>query len=190
MTETQVNSVKQKFMYSAGCAYELTKWIVVLIIIVTLVHFFVATIAIVDGVSMEPNYHTGEYLIVDRFDYNYGKPARGDAVVLKFPGDPDHKKYIKRIIGLPNDHIQIINNQVIVNGQVLTESYIPSTTITDSPSRNIDEIVKPDEYFIMGDNRPNSNDSRIWDTAGKRFLIGKVIFKIFPTFQKINTPKY
>lgn len=177
---------KEKFIYGASCAYELTKWIIVLIIVVILIHFFMATIAIVDGVSMEPNFHTGEYLVVDRFDYNFGSPARGDAVVLKFPGDPDHKKYIKRIIGLPGDWVKIEGGQVYLNGKLLNEPYIPSNIATTS-DQNIDTIVQPNEYFIMGDNRPNSNDSRIWGTAGRRFLIGKAVFQIYPEFKKVGT---
>ena len=115
---------------------------------------------------------------------------RGDAVVLKFPGDPDRKKYIKRIIGLPGEHIQIQDGSIYINGTPLNETYIPYTTITDSPYRFIDEVIKPDEYFIMGDNRPNSNDSRIWGTAGKRFLIGKSSVQLWPKQEIIQQPTY
>ncbi|MEI6039886.1 MAG: signal peptidase I [Candidatus Berkelbacteria bacterium] len=183
-------NTKQKIMYGTGCAYELTKGIIVVAIVITLIHFFIATIAIVDGISMEPNFHTGDYLIVDRWDYNFGKPARGDAVVLRFPGDPDHKKYIKRIIGLPGEHIKIADGQVFINDKLLNETYIPGTTETTSPSRVIDEIVKPDEYFVMGDNRMNSNDSRIWDTAGSRFLIGKAWIEVWPKPKQIEKVNY
>ena len=183
-------SAKEKLIYGAGCIYELTKWIIGLVVIITLVHFFVVTVAVVDGVSMEPNFHTDEIVLLDRWNYNFGKPERGDAVVLKFPGDPEHKKYIKRIIGMPGEHIQIQNNQVLINGKVLNESYIPSTTLTDSPSRVIDETIKSDEYFVMGDNRQNSNDSRVWDTAGRRFLIGRAWLKVWPVQEIIPEPKY
>jgi signal peptidase I len=98
-----VIETKRNVLYTTGCVFELTKWIIVVIILLTLTHFFVATISIVDGISMEPNFHNGEYIIVNRYQYNFGTPERGDAVVLKFPGDPDHKKYIKRIIGLPGE---------------------------------------------------------------------------------------
>src|SRR3990167_11464841 len=98
----------QKFFYGTGCAYELTKWIIVLLVIGTLVHFYVGTLFIVDGESMEPNFHSGQYIIVDRWQYNFGVPERGDVVVLRFPGDPEHKKYIKRVIGLPGEHVSKI----------------------------------------------------------------------------------
>jgi len=184
------DATKQKLMYGAGCVFELTKNLVILVIIVTLLNFFVATIAIVDGPSMEPNFHTKEGLLINRWTYNFGKPTRGDAVVLKFPGDPERKKYIKRIIGLPGERIQVQDGKVYINGQILQESYIPSYVKTDSPSRYIDEIIKPDEYFIMGDNRPNSNDSRVWGTAGKRFLIGIASVQLWPKQKLIPQPIY
>lgn len=188
--EMENDATKQKLMYGAGCAFELTKNLIIIVIIATLVNYFVATIAIVDGPSMEPNFHTKEGLLINRWTYNFGKPARGDAVVLKFPGDPEHKKYIKRIIGLPGERVQVQNGSVYINGTLLEESYIPSTTKTDSPYRYIDEVIKPDEYFIMGDNRPNSNDSRIWGTAGRRFLIGKSWVKLWPKLTVIPQPIY
>lgn len=188
--ELENDATKQKLMYGAGCAFELTKSLIIVVIIATLINFFLATVAIVDGPSMEPNFHTKEGLLIDRWSYNFGKPLRGDAVVLKFPGDPERKKYIKRIIGLPGERIQIQNGKVYINGSILKETYIPSYTSTDSPTRYIDEVIKPDEYFIMGDNRPNSNDSRVWGTAGKRFLIGKTFVHMWPNPKIEPQPTY
>jgi len=187
--ESQEAVVKRNVLYTTGCLYELTKWIIVALILITLVHFFVGTLSIVDGVSMEPNFHNGEYLIIDRWHYNFGEPSRGDAVVLKFPGDPEHKKYIKRIIGLPGERIEIREGNVYINGQMLNEAYIPASvqTLADQP---INRVMEPEEYFIMGDNRMNSNDSRIWGTADKRFLIGKAWFQIYPQIKKMEAVKY
>jgi signal peptidase I len=182
-------STKQKIIYGAGCAYELTKWIIVSIILLTLIHFFVATIAIVSGISMMPNFASGEVIIVNRWQYNFGTPSRGDAVVLRFPGDEDHEKYIKRIVGLPGEQIRIEDGQVFINNKLLNEAYIPSDVLTLS-DRVINETIKPDEYFIMGDNRNNSNDSRIWGTAGRRFLIGKAQIQILPKVKLIRETKY
>lgn len=181
--------VRRGLLYGTGCAYELTKWIIVFIVLITLVNFFVATVAIVDGISMEPNFHTGQYLIINRWQYNFGKPARGDAVVLKFPGDPEKKKYIKRIVGLPGDRVQIQNGGVYINGQRLVEPYIP-TYVATTADHVINYVVPEGEYFVCGDNRPNSNDSRIWGTAAARFLIGKAEFVIFPKFEVIPEQKY
>lgn len=189
LNENGTNIARRNILYSFGCFFELTKWIIVAVIILTLVHFFIATISIVDGVSMEPNFQNGEYLIINRWQYNFGEPRRGDAVVLRFPGDPEHKKYIKRIIGLPGERVEVKEGKIFINGRELHESYIPADVLTlaDHP---INMVLPPDEYFIVGDNRYNSNDSRVWGTAGKRFLIGKAWFQFYPKIEKIEEVKY
>lgn len=167
----------QRFFYGTGCLYELTKWIIIILVIGTLIHFYVGTLFIVDGESMEPNYHSGQYILVDRWQYNFGQPQRGDAVVLRFPGDPEHKKYIKRIIGLPGEKVDIINGFVYINGQRLNESYIPEEVLT---LPNLVRVLGDDDYFLLGDNRYNSSDSRIWGICPKRDLIGKAWFTLYP----------
>lgn len=167
----------QKFFYGTGCAYELTKWIIVALVVGTLIHFYVGTLFIVDGQSMEPNFHNGQYILVNRWQYNFGQPRRGDPVVLKFPGDPENKKYIKRIIGLPGEHIQILEGYVYINGKRLNESYIPADVLT---LPNLDRALREDDYFLLGDNRLNSSDSRIWGICPKRDLIGKAFFTLKP----------
>lgn len=167
----------QKFFYGTGCLYELTKWIVVALVIGTLIHFYVGTLFIVDGQSMEPNFHSGQYILVNRWQYNFGKPERGDPVVLRFPGDPEHKKYIKRVIGLPGEHVQIMSGIVYINSRPLRESYIPAGVLTEP---NVDRVLREDDYFLLGDNRYNSSDSRVWGICPKRDLIGKAAFTLSP----------
>lgn len=171
------SDTKEKLVYGAGCAYELTKWLIVAIILLMMVHFFVATLFIVDGVSMEPNFHSNEYIIVDRWQYLFGQPQRGDVVVLKFPGDPEHKKYIKRIIGLPGENVIIQDGRVFINGEQLNEPYLPPDTNT---LPNLNRTLKENDYFLLGDNRPNSSDSRIWGVADRRYLIGKAWIILYP----------
>lgn len=178
-------SPRQKFFYGTGCLYELTKWIIVFLVLAMLIHFYIGTIFIVDGRSMEPNFHSKEYIIVNRWLYNFGKPERGDVVVLKFPGDPENKKYIKRMIGLPGETVELLGGAVYINGQKLEEPYLPADTLTYAPmggSLNIPwkRQIGQDEYFLLGDNRNNSSDSRIWGTAPKRDLIGRAYFVIWP----------
>jgi len=167
----------QKFFYGTGCAYELTKWIIVLLVIGTLVHFYIGTLFIVDGQSMEPNFHNGQYILVNRWQYNFGKPERGDVVVLRFPGDPEHKKYIKRIIGLPKEMVEIKDGTIYINGIKLIEPYIPAFVLTQP---NLSRQLREDDYFLLGDNRYNSSDSRIWGICPKRDLIGKAFFTLYP----------
>jgi len=168
---------KEKVFYNTGCLYELTKWLVVGVILVFMIHFFVATLIIVDGASMEPNFHTNEIVGINRWQYLFGTPERGDVTVIKFPGDPEHKKYIKRIIGLPGDTIIIQDGSVLINGQKINEPYLPADTKT---SPNLKRTLKAKEYFLMGDNRSNSSDSRIWGVADKRYLIGKAWLVFWP----------
>lgn len=175
--QERISTVKEKAVYGVGCFYELTKWLIVVVIFISLIHFFVATIFIVDGQSMEPNFHSGEVIIANRWQYNFGKPTRGDTVVLKFPGDPEHKKYIKRIIGLPGENVIIQNSEVFINGEKLNEPYLPANTQTRP---NVNRTLGPSDYFLMGDNRLNSSDSRVWGVAEKRYLIGKAWVILWP----------
>lgn len=179
----------QKIVYGTGCFYELTKWLIGVVIFFSLIHFFVATIFIVDGVSMEPNFHTNELILADRWQYLFGEPERGNVVVLKFPGDPDHKKYIKRIIGLPGETVTIKGGEVFINDKKLTEVYLHAGMET---LPNVNRKLGASDYFLMGDNRPNSSDSRIWGVADKRFLIGKawVILWPFDHFGALTKYKY
>lgn len=183
--EPQKLSSGQKFFYGSGCAFELTKWLIVGLVVLTLIHFYIATILVVDGLSMEPNFHSGQVIIANRFQYLFGQPQRGEAVVLRFPGDPEHTKYIKRIIGLPGEKIEIKGGLTYINGQKLNESYLPAGTLTlpDSVRK-----LGPEDYFLMGDNRPDSSDSRIWGVCPKRDLIGKAWFIIWP-FQFFGSVK-
>lgn len=168
----------QKIIYGTGCAYELTRGLIILLVLGTLIHFYVATISIVEGSSMEPNFHSGQYLITDRWHYLFGQPSRGDAVILKFPGDPEHTKYIKRLIGLPGEKVEIKDGEIYINNQKLNEPYLPAGTIT---SPDLIRLLRSEDYFLMGDNRENSSDSRIWGVCPERDLIGKVWFTFWPT---------
>ena len=163
---------------TSNIVFELVKGIVVFIILLVLIHFFVATIFKVEGASMEPNFHQDQYVLVDRIDYLTSNPERGDVVILRFPGDPDRTKYIKRIIGLPGEKVTIKDGGVYINDKELREIYI-SKNIPTEP--DMQTILPENEYFVVGDNRPNSSDSRIWGTAAKKFLIGKAVLYVFPT---------
>ena len=129
----------------------------------------------VESISMQPNLYAGDMVLVNRLAYRFGQPERGEIIVFKYPPEPTQTPYIKRIIGLPGDRIQITGGQVIVNGQVLVEPYISVTT-----SRGGEWIVPELSLFVMGDNRNNSSDSRAWGMVPYSNIIGKALFIYWP----------
>lgn len=140
------------------------------------------------GSSMEPNFYDGEYIITDKISYRIGEPQRGDIVVFRFPKD-ESLDYIKRIIGLPGESVMISDNTVTIYneeypaGFVLDEAYLPEETVTNGGSifpENQKTVIPYDSYFVMGDNRLRSSDSRSWGTVPEKDLIGKVLFRYWP----------
>ena len=128
----------------------------------------------VDGASMEPTLQSGEFVIVNKLAYLLGKPSIGDVIVFHFPRDPD-QEYIKRIIGLPGDRVEIGEGQVYVNGQVLNEDYIAASPVYE----NVWDVPE-DALFVLGDNRNNSSDSHNWGPVPLDFVIGKATFVYWP----------
>jgi signal peptidase I len=128
----------------------------------------------VDGDSMEPTLVSGEFIIVNRLSYHFGAPLRGDIIVFHFPGNPQ-EEYIKRVIGLPGDDVQVKNGQVYINGQLLNESYID---VKMDYTGNWQ--VPAGQLFVLGDNRNNSSDSHDWGTVPMDYVVGKAIVVYWP----------
>ena len=128
----------------------------------------------VDGSSMEPTLHTGEFVIVNRLAYTLGSPELGDVVVFHFPRDPE-QEYIKRVIGLPGDQVKVMDGDVYVNGLALDEAYIAA-----SPRYQGDWDIPVETLFVLGDNRNNSSDSHNWGTVPMENVVGKAIFVYWP----------
>jgi len=191
--------MNKSLIYFANIAYELGKWAFIIILIGTLCHFFLVTLFVISGPSMEVNFHNEQIVAVSRIGLFTGAYRRGDPMVIKFPGDPEHKKYIKRLIGLPGEHVVIKNNKVFVNDKLLLEPYIKvpdeenlpyyyESSDLESEAKtlhaqgkvqirpDVDVELGSDDYFLMGDNRENSNDSRKWYSASKSDMIGPVRF--------------
>jgi signal peptidase I len=128
----------------------------------------------VDGQSMEPTLHTGEFVIVNKLAYKLGAPAIGDVIVFRYPRDP-HQEYIKRIIGLPGDKVVISGGQVIVNDHVLDEPYLAAP-----PSYEANWVIPENSLFVLGDNRNNSSDSHSWGAVPMEQVIGKAMLVYWP----------
>jgi signal peptidase I len=131
----------------------------------------------VDSYSMEPTLYQGDFVIVNKISYKLGSPGRGDVIVFHFPPDP-REQYIKRVIGLPGDHIHIAGGKVYINGAALAELYLHVPT-----NRGGDWDVPLDSLFVMGDNRNNSSDSRMWGMVPLENIVGKATVIYWPPDQ-------
>jgi signal peptidase I len=133
----------------------------------------------VEGTSMMPTLDDQERIFINKFVYrfHFEKIDRGDTVVFWFPGDPS-KSYIKRVIGMPGDRVEVRDGSVIVNGTALEEDYVPQEYRDQSEMRST--TVGPDEYFVLGDHRSSSNDSRTWGMVPRRYIYGKAVFIYWP----------
>jgi signal peptidase I len=128
----------------------------------------------VDGASMEPTLFNGELVIVNKLAYRLGVPARGDIIVFHYPRDPS-QEFIKRVVGLPGDQVNITDGHIYVNGQRLEEPYI-----SISPNYLGNWSVLENQLFVLGDNRNNSLDSHNWGTVPMDYVIGKALFIYWP----------
>lgn len=153
------------------------------LMLLALVMVFIIQPVKVEGTSMLPYLHDGERIFVNKLIYydDYGwapKLYRGDIVVFWFPEDPS-KSYIKRVIGLPGDTVEVHEGRVRVNGRDLDETYL-DPQLNMSHANRPPTYVKPGYYFVMGDNRDNSSDSRIWGLVPKKYIYGKALFRYWP----------
>lgn len=155
---------------------------IVALAIAIIVRFFIAAPYIVSGASMDPTFESWHYLIIDRVSYHFEEPERGDVVVFRFPQDPS-RSFIKRVIGLPGETVRISGTDVnIINTQypdgfLLDEPYVSEENYRPS---NMTVELGPEEYFVLGDNRRASADSRVWGSLPREFFTGRVFLRLFP----------
>jgi len=176
---------KSKFFVWMARIFDLGKIVIILAMVIYLAYLFVASIFTVSGASMEPNFYEREYLLVNKLNTILDQPKRGDVVVFKFPGELE-EKYIKRIIGLPGETVEVKNEEVYINGKKLIEGYLAKDLATSQLSAQNKWTLQNGEFFVLGDNRLNSNDSRVWGSLPKEYLIGKISYVVFP-FSQIGT---
>jgi signal peptidase I len=160
---------------------DIIRFVLVALIIVIPIRMFIAQPFIVSGASMENTFESGEYLIVDQVSYKFHEPNRGDVIIFRYPKDPS-KFFIKRVIGLPGDTVTIdgstvtITNESSPTGFVLDEPYIKSMV----NGTNLIETLGDREYFVMGDNRDQSSDSRVWGVLQEERIVGRAYLRLFP----------
>jgi len=166
---------------------EFVQSIVLALSVFVILYLFVAQPNEVKGSSMMSNFVDGEYLLTDKISYRVGNPERGDVVVFKAPpSEPcseDECEYIKRIIGLPGDRVLVRDGHVYVNGEMLSEDFLPTGIDTQPGAYNLEGVEKmvPEGYYLcFGDNRPHSRDGREFGPVSEDSIIGKAFFKYWP----------
>jgi len=174
-------------------SFEIFKIALIALAIVLPIRYFLFQPFIVKGESMSPNFESGDYLIVDEISYRFSEPQRGDIVVFKYPKDTT-QRFIKRVIGLPGETVVVQNGEVkvkTVNGEeiILDENYLPTDLKTYGDTNT---TLKTNEYFVLGDNRTYSYDSRSWGVVPDANIIGKAFLRLYPIneLSKFSTPTY
>lgn len=169
--------------------WEVVKVVALALAIVVVVKHFLFQPFYVKGASMEPTYEDHEYLIIDELTYRFNEPTRGEVVVFRYPNDT-RQYFIKRVIGLPGDAVQVKETGVWVNGQQLDESaYLDASVQTTG---TVDLQLGPQEYFLMGDNRAASLDSRIFGPVKRSYIVGRTWFRAWPfsRLTRFSPPSY
>ena len=183
----QIGNVPEKTKFKQGLEnlWDLIKFAVIALVIVIPIRMFIAQPFVVSGESMFPTFHDKEYLIVDEISYILGSPHRGDVIIFRYPNDTK-RFFIKRIIGMPNEEISITNGEVTIinkenpNGFKLTEPYINEKFDT-----TMNYKTGEGEYFVMGDNRNRSSDSRVWGILPEKLMVGRAYLRLLP-FKEIS----
>jgi len=184
--------MKNIWLNIVGFFWETAKIVIISLLIIIPIRYFLVQPFFVRGDSMVPNFNDGEYLIIDEISYRFSEPQRGDTIVFRFPDNPS-QFYIKRIVGLPEEKIIIEDGAVTIANQdnpagfLLNEIYL-----TEPTPGQIEVKLDPNEYFVLGDNRDSSSDSRRWGPLPNHLIIGKVWIRAWPVnrAQAIESPSY
>lgn len=154
---------------------EVAETVLIAVLLALVVRAFLVESFEVQGHSMEPTLHDGERLLVNKFLYRFQDPTRGDIVVFRYPLGTE-RDFIKRVIGVPGDRVRIEEGRVFVNGELLEEPYVARRDGYSMPER----VVPPGHLFVLGDNRGNSEDSRIFGFVPLHLLVGKAMVVYWP----------
>ena len=178
---------KQKSNFNWKSFWELVRFGVIAIIIVIPIRMFIAQPFIVSGSSMVPTFQDGQYLVVDEISYIVGTPKRDDVVVFR---DPNNTKiyFIKRIIGLPGETVNVnsgLNEVTIINNEHPEGFKLDQSFITNTGGIDGHMVLGQNEYYVMGDNRPASSDSRYWGAVPRKLIVGRAFLRLFP-FKEIG----
>jgi len=182
-------TMRKNFFHSL---LEILKSAILAGIIVLPIRIFIFQPFLVQGASMVPHFETGDYLIVDELTFRFRDPQRGEVIIFKYPLNPS-QKFIKRVIGLPGETVEIKNGNILIDGKILKENYLKNTFVFHETKITLGK----DEYFVLGDNRGSSLDSRIFGPVKRDLIIGRAFFKVFtlkilpiPALEVIKIPTF
>ena len=161
---------------------ELLETVISAGIIAFIIITFIGQVTVVRGASMEPTLHNNERLIANKISYRFETPERGEIIIFRPPLEIK-RNYIKRIVGIPGDKIEIANGEIYLNDKKLEESYVKNRSYENMPTT----IVPDNSFFVLGDNRPNSSDSRYWGFVPRKNVVGKA-WVIFWPLNEIRIP--
>jgi len=188
--EPQISQIPSTKSDILAFVWETIKVVVISLAIILPIRYYLVQPFFVKGASMEPNFEDGDYILVDELSYRFSVPERGDVVIFRYPLDPS-QFFIKRIIGLPNETVEIKDNTVTIynedepEGSVLDESYLApeQKTIGNSVTK-----LDDNDYFVLGDNRLQSSDSRRWGLLNKSLITGKAFLRPWPITKTVKIP--
>ncbi|MEK7505968.1 MAG: signal peptidase I [Patescibacteria group bacterium] len=159
---------------------EMAEFALLTLLVVLPIRFFVAEPFIVSGASMEPTFETGDYLIIDQLSYRFHEPERGDVVVFKYPKEPS-KYFIKRVIGLPGETVELAGQEVTIKNASQPGGFLLDQSYISFSSDNFKTVILGEnEYFVLGDNRPVSSDSRVWGALPREDIVGRPLVRLLP----------
>jgi len=160
--------------------WEIVSFGIMAFIIVLPIRLFIAQPFVVSGSSMVPTFQNNDYLIIDELSYKFSEPKRGDVIVFRYPNNPS-QFFIKRIIGLPNETVGINGSTITIHNLENDDGFILDEPYIEYKSNNtVRETLGEDEYFVMGDNRSASSDSRVWGPLEKDLVTGRVFLRLLP----------
>ena len=166
---------------------DLMETVVISLSIFLVIYLFFMQPHQVNGQSMVPNFQNGDYVLTDKISYRIGNPQRGDVIVFHAPETANCIKgtgcdFIKRILALPGETVEVRNGVILVNGKILPEPYLPEglQTLSGQYTSNGPVLLEADQYFAAGDNRPHSSDSRAWGPIDRSEIVGRAFFRYWP----------
>lgn len=166
--------------------FEIIKYTLISLVIVVPFRIFVAQPFIVSGESMVGTFHPGEYLVVDQISYRFNEPQRGDVLIFKYPLDPS-VYFVKRLIGMPGETVRVDQGIVSVKARGIHSEFVrldePYISSQANDKRPIEIELAEDEYYVLGDNRRESSDSRVWGPLQKKFVVGRAFIRVMPVMK-------